>query len=332
MMSAKSIGLNRAACLAAMLLVPGWAAADEQLENPLVWLERMAHASRTLDYQGTFVYERGDQIQTLRVVHDAGESGERERLITLDGPAREVVRDARRVTCVLPGDGSVVIEKGAAAGGLSLAIPAELDGISDHYGIVAGGVARIADREARHVSLRPRDVFRYGHEFWVDMEHGLLLKSELVDASGGVLERVMFTSLQLLDGVPDQLLQPMALDDNVTRYREGARMTAVEPADWHIDALPAGFHLASRRRHHIPTTERDMEHLLFTDGLASVSVFIESHAEADETGEGPFLGSGRSGPVSAFARVINGHRVTVVGEVPLATVELVGASVSRGTQ
>lgn len=297
-------------------------------------LDRMIEASRTLDYIGTFVYRNGSTIQSMKVIHRADTEGSRERLVALSGAAREVIRDGQRVTCILPDDRTVVVSRrrpGAVS--LSKTFGPEIaigSNIAELYAMASDGTERVADREALVIDLRPRDRFRYGYRLAVDRETGLLLKSELRDGDGVALEQIVYTRLELPDSIPDNDLEPRISPAGFARYDTVAATAAgdapsVPAQDWEIGWLPAGFRMTDESYDSIRTGRAPVEHRVYSDGLASLSIFIERGIDADDRLEG----HSSVGAFNAFGRIVDEFQVSVVGEVPGITVERVAASIMK---
>jgi sigma-E factor negative regulatory protein RseB len=298
-------------------------AADEVAE----WLERMVQAAHQLNYTGTFVYQQSGALQTMYIVHAVDEEGEHERLVSLSGPAREVIREHDRVTCILPEESSMVVEQAGPPRTFPLIPPNNLDTLRRYYDIRLLGSERIAGMKARHITIVPRDQFRYGQNIWLAEDNGLLLRAEVVDEQGELVEQVMFTSLEIKEQIPASMLE--AQTENPARVVELEPESAAQatPADtrlrWHVTDLPPGFNQDMQRLHYLPQKHQPVEHHLFSDGLASVSVFIESGAKDDKG----FVGSSRIGGVNAYGRRIEQYQVTVVGEVPPVTVKRIAESI-----
>ena len=297
-------------------------------------LDRVVRATRTLDYIGTFVYRNGSTIQSMKIIHRADTDGSRERLVALSGPAREVIRDGQRVTCILPDDRIVVVAK-RRSGTLypSTLFDPEIEihsGIAEFYALTNDGVERVADREADVIHVRPKDRYRYGFRLAVGRETGLLLKLELLDNDSAVLEEIVYTHLELPATIPDEALKPRISHAGFTRYEadapEGAAHDpAARPQQWTIGWLPAGFRMADESYAPIQPGRDSVDHRVYSDGLASLSVFIERGLDSDDRIEGP----SSVGGVNAFSRVIDEYQLSVVGEVPEITVEKVAASIVK---
>lgn len=321
MISKRQIG----SWLLAAALLPGLAAAGDDAGSARHWLQRMSEAAHQLNYEGTFVYSYNGRIETMRIVHGRVDGKERERLLSLSGPSREVLRDDEKVTCILPDDNQVVVEHT----GSSHLIPlkrsaATLDNVDKFYTLQATGGARVAGFPAVMVRITPRDYYRYGHVFWLDKGNGLLLRSELEDEKGKVVEQMMFTTLTVFDKLPKKLLKPETKGHDITWQRD--LPTAAPSGDqtrWKVSQLPPGFVLYYHKRHFMPNTRAAVDHMIFSDGLASVSVFVEK-----EQGNHPgFVGGSRLGAMNAYARIANGYHITVVGEVPAVAAKQIAESV-----
>ena len=325
-----------AAYLAGFLLLVALAAAPDATGEPQEirrWLERMARASRSLDYVGTFVYRSGTALQSMKIIHRADPDGSRERLVALSGAAREVIRDGRRVTCILPDDRTVVIARRRprhlypAVFDPGLAAGPDISGL---YSLSSGGVERVADREAVVIDIRPKDRYRYGFRLAADRRTGLLLKSELLDGGGTALEQIVYTRLELPDSIPDEALEPRVSGAGFTRYEAASPpATGDDPAEraqeWEVGWLPAGFRMTGGSYAPIRPGRVPVDHRVYGDGLVSLSVFIERASGAGDRLEG----RSSVGAVNAFSRIVEGFQLSVVGEVPGITVEKVAASIVK---
>ena len=297
-------------------------------------LDRMVRASRSLDYVGTFVYRNGSMIQSMKIIHRADTDGSRERLVALSGAAREVIRDGRRVTCILPDDRIVVITKRrpsrlypSTVFDPEIAIGSD---VAEFYSLSSDGVERVADREADVIDVRPKDRYRYGFRLAVDRQTGLLLKSELLDDGRTAVEQIVYTHLELPDSIPDEALEPQISDTGFRRHETvipagaGGGSTA-RTQEWTIGWLPAGFRMTDESYDPIQPGHDPVDHRVYSDGLASLSIFIERGIDAGDRLEGRTS----VGAVNAFSRIVDEFQLSVVGEVPRITVETVAASIVK---
>jgi sigma-E factor negative regulatory protein RseB len=283
-----------------------------------VWLERMTTAMSQMSYQGTFVYVRDNVVETMRITHVTDENGIRERLYSVSGPQREVVRNKKGVRCVFE-DSASVVEDQVVASSYFPALPLSvIDGDASSYRLETGGRARIAGHTAQRVSISPVDKFRYGYEFWLQEHTGLLLKWILLDANHKPLAKLMFTDLLIGSEIDLKELESSSSAGGFIEMKtlspDNTVVTQSSPR-WQPAKLPPGFQLASHN--HKAGAEGVYEHMVYSDGLAAVSVYVE------EEGTGPAIKSGVSqlGTNNAYTRHQAGLQITVIGEVPAITVK-----------
>ena len=318
--------------------VPAWA--GESGAEVRQWFDKMSRAGQTLSYEGTFMYRRGEQVMTMKIIHVADERGERERIISLNGPVREIVRDRKGVAHISADNKKPIrIDKQVSARSIQSKTPEQIAQIEKYYTFSVGGDARTANRRARVINIVPKDIYRYGYRVALDHQTGLLLQSELLGEEGVPLEQIIFITFGLLDKNRIMALDipPSPVGDEPTPENDTSASSAPEethaalpsafpvlPAEegWKISKMPNGFALVEHNRR-MNKSGAMVEHMVFTDGLASVSVFMEKNTPHDKI---PFAGVSRMGAVNAFARRVNGLQVTVVGEVPVAAVRMIGES------
>jgi sigma-E factor negative regulatory protein RseB len=281
------------------------------------WLERLADAGQSQSFQGTFVYERNDSFSTHRIWHRVEEAGVvRERLLQLDGPEQEVLRVDGSAQCV---SGTLVDQLDDPQAWSSRDLNSQR--LLESYDLRVIGKSRVAGRAAVVLALSPRDQHRYGVELHLDQESALPLKSLLLNDKGQLLERFQFTQLEV--GVPptDQELQSGAGCQPVAAGK--AATEVVE--SWRSDWLPPGFTLTRVAERRSPASNEQVASLVYFDGLAHFSVFVEPL-------RGVMAADARSqlGPTAAVSRRLetaDGNvMVTVVGEIPLGTAERVALS------
>jgi len=320
------------ALVGAVAMMASAATADEVVDDPATVLSRMALAVERLEYEGTLVYLYGHHLTTLRITHrfDGGES--RESLLALNGPIRAVARNDRGVICILPGTHPISVERAPAGNGMLRSTPLDPVILEPHYLIHPLGHSRVAGRDTDVIGIIPRDNLRYGYRFYVDQATGLPLKTDLMDRSATPIEQVMFTDLTVMGMAEStQSAVPQQLQDNgetktsfapdETADAESGHRKSVDEADaadvgWRFAALPPGFRvIAHERRDGAP------EHFLLSDGLASVSVYIEADAGAG------LRGATSMGAVHAAGRMLDDRQVTVVGQVPADTIAHILSSI-----
>jgi sigma-E factor negative regulatory protein RseB len=299
-------------------------AADSQQASE--WLERMTTAMSQMTYQGTFVYVHDDTVESMRITHVTDDTGVRERLYSVSGPHREVIRDRKGVRCVLQDSASVVEDQVVASAYFPELPLTIIDGNNSSYTLETSGVARIAGHTARRVTISPADDFRYGYDFWLEEQTGLLLKWVLFDTGRQPIAKLMFTDFSVGSSVNVSELEPESRDEDFVEMKTfGLQKTVVTQSSprWQPANLPAGFQLASHS--HKTGADGVYEHMVYSDGLAAVSVYVEQ--QGDDTGLKP--GKSRLGTNNAYSKIEGSLQITVIGEVPAITVETIANEIAR---
>lgn len=313
--------------IAALLAgLPGMARASDSVAD---WLERMQVALNTTDFRGTMIHVRGERIDTLRIIHRVDADGIRERIHALDGPPREILRTRDQVRCLLSESESMVVPN-PFPGRLLEELPATaLSGENAVYQVDFAGSGRVAGREARVVEILPTDEYRYGHRFWLDMETGMPLRSALLDDSGEAVQQLTFVTIEFGVEITDAELEPeferpaMVAEFSGQPVARGSGAGIRRQPSWLPEQLPPGFQLSSVGSES-GTGGQHLEHLLFSDGLASFSIYVE------DAGSEPVVdGIDRMGPVHVYTGQVEDQRITVVGEVPAPTVTVIGKHLRR---
>lgn len=300
------------------LLLGGWLVLPAHADDAQDSLKRLAQAEQQQSFQGTFVYERNGSFSTHRIWHRVTDGKVRERLLQLDGSAQEVLRADGVTQCV-----SGTLEAGVSNVPDSAVHAYDVKKLSAWYDMKEVGTSRVAGRAAKIIALTPKDQHRYGIELHVDDETGLPLKSLLLSEKGQLLERFQFTELDT-SGVPsDQVLQPSADCKPVALAK--SKPDASKPAPWRLEWMPPGFELSSSAIRKDAASAVQVSSLMYDDGLASFSVFVEPVNGSAVTDTRTQLG-----PTVAVSRRLTAPKgdvmVTVVGEVPIGTAERVALS------
>lgn len=316
---------GKALMLLILVSISGTVVADSS-SQARQWLQRMARVMNEMSYQGTFVYVRDGVVETLRITHVSDETGVRERMYSISGPRREVIRNRDGVRCVLQDSGSVVEDSLVANTFLTELPLAALGNTSVGYHLKLSGEARIAGKIAHRVSFEPKDKFRYGYDYWLEENTGLLLKWVLVDTDKKVLAKLVFTDFKIGQSVDLKELESDSPAENFVALPTFSKVaTAVTEASprWQPDKLPPGFTLSSHNQQVSP--DGIFEHLVYSDGIAAVSVYIEQKGSE----VGVLQGVSQLGTNNAYTRQYNGLQITAIGEVPAITVKTIANSMSR---
>lgn len=285
-------------------------------QSTLDLLKAIAFAGHQTDYSGVFVYQYGNHVETSRISHIVDANGEYEKLESLDGPKREIIRHHGQVWCYRQHQ-MVQVESQQGKGKFPMLLPDQLSALSKNYNVKELDTDRVAGYETRVLLFRPRDKLRYSRKIWVDMNTGLLLKSAVLNDKNQIVEQYAFTELK----VGKDADRTWVYSGEVTnlpgmRQEDLDKVVAIVNSGWVVDALPAGFKKTTeliRPMHgnHAPVTQ-----LVFSDGLSAISVFVESVGPGEDENEG--LSS--RGALNLYHKVVDNHVYHVVGEVPPITV------------
>ena len=331
------------------LMVSAVAAAAEA-DDPRQWLERMNQALVTRNYDGTFAFWQNGKVDMLRIIHRVKDGHVSERMVAL-GSGREIIRNGGELARYLPDQRVVIVEKRSEQDPLLGNFPTFDQASTAFYDIKQLKRTRIYQRDARLISVTPKDEFRYGYRLWIDEGTAMPLRTELCDAHGRVIEQLVLAEnkdfrINAKD-IPDSAFQPEVSTQGFVWRRsepDAGRVLANNNAArdrWNSTRLPPGFRNILQAAQSMPGTTGRVEHFVFSDGLASVSVFIETQvitgpaAAADPTaipGAPAAVTSASAnevaqfGSTSAFSTVVEGRKITAVGEVPPETVRAIANS------
>lgn len=328
---------TRLAILAAGLALASGARAADGAGD---WLVQMSQAARMSNYEGVLVYRGDDILETFRVTHRFQDGSERERVQSMTGEVREVLKQNNKVTCLLPQDQRLTtVKRPATPKSLFKPLSQErLQQIAAVYELRELGTARVAGRNCRGIAIAPRDEFRYGYELWADAESGVPLKLSLVSPDGRLLEQMFFTEVKFPRSIPDSAFaadvpahqareSTAAAADAIAQAheREPVADEVAETAPVQFSKLPPGFRVVRRNLQASPTGVR--EHLLLSDGLSAVSVYRVLRRSPEAAAMAAAQRIDRMGPLNAYSRSVGQVQITVVGEAPRRTVQMIGDNI-----
>jgi sigma-E factor negative regulatory protein RseB len=296
-------------------------------------LERMATSFRSLNYRGMLTYQQGQQISSVRIEHVVVDGKEQARVVHLDGDEREILRRGHAVQCAHVGNRVLGFDAGhPEAPTLSGAEVQSVVPLPSYYAVEHDGEERVAGRVGSRLRVSPRDPYRYGMTLVLDQATSLLLKSETMDGAGRVLERFQFVAVEIGDEANAAALHPETADPSIldVQEKDGMHGAAVAPDserkfDWTVSWLPEGFALASREVRGIGGDSAAVEMQMYTDGLAVFSIFVE---KLDQSDSAPAGHASQGATVAYMTERGPDNLVTVVGEIPIATAQLVANAVN----
>lgn len=341
-------------------------------------LNRMRQTMQTRNYQGTFVFQHGQQLNTLQVAHRATPIGEQERLISLDGAPMEIVRQDGQVMCYLPKLDGTITASAQPRNPFTVTLPNDIDSVSRHYGLKFLGLDRVAGRLTQVIKIAAKDDYRYSYRLWLDQEHSMLLKAQVGGDGAPIVEQMMFTQINYPDEIPQSALQSRFAIKNLPSRQSAApnqsdrsgadsSLSSESPAkpalgldsvlhnefkNWRV-TLPPGFARQSTTASDVTQPAqltmqaqragmRGVHHQIYTDGLASISVFISADTASDavetqtrdvdkQSPATALSGATTLGAINAYGRSIDHYQITVLGDVPAAAVAFVANNIQRIT-
>jgi sigma-E factor negative regulatory protein RseB len=306
-------------------------------DDARAWLEKMNQALATRNYDGTFFHLTEGRVETMRIVHRVKAGSVTERLQSLDGSGREFVRSNGELTCYLPDQHTVLVQPRQDHGPFLGSLPRFGSDVDQFYLIEALPATHVLGRAARVIAVHPKDQFRFGYRLWLDENTAMPLKTQLCDSRGQVIEQILFARLDMPENIADADLTPAVNTEGMRWVRQGPAREAAPStlAEYRASELPPGFRLTVSGVQTLGGASAPAAHLVYSDGLATVSVFVEAEVPASPAAEQtpsapaepPMQGLARVGSGFAFSTVVQGHQVTAVGEVPAQTVEFIAHSV-----
>ena len=287
--------------------------AQAQSPETLSWLKKIHDATQKLSYTGTFVYQNGPRSETSRITRYVDAAGDIEKLEVMDGVPREIVRTKDTVRCYLPDSRVVKVDRRAERGFPAL-VPERITALARHYDISLGETRRFAGFDCQEVVLSPKDDLRYGYKLYADVNSGMLLRAVTVDAAGQAVEQFTFTQL-VIGGVTRSMVRPRHA---VHAWRvEDAEAAPARLTGWGLAAELPGFSKVTELKRRLGDS-RPVGQMVYSDGLAAVSVFIEP---LEGRRDPVRTGMASMGAIHIYTREVANHMVTVVGEAPAASVQ-----------
>lgn len=299
---------------------PGQAGNERDLRQTIAsMVDAMSHGT----YGGRFIHMRGDQLDLMRVIHRYVDGQRVELMVSENGEIREIRRLGDRCACVWPERQQVMLgDYPNINSRLSGERFEAADRLSKNYRLIDLGDSRVAGQACQLMAVVPRDEFRYGYKLCIGKTTPLLLRMSIYDESGSPIEHNQFTELEQIDSVELTFQDDLTADlegefERVELGGEPVERPPVRQQQWVVEPLPAGFEVRSRGWRRNPVTGQYFEHIVVSDGLATASVFVEKR-DGDAARQVTRTDQG----MTKAARSVDNVRITAIGDVPTATVEL----------
>jgi sigma-E factor negative regulatory protein RseB len=307
------------------------------LKDAQNWLMKIQSAAQRLNYSGTFVYQQGSQVRTSRITHILEGKNEIEKLEVLDGKLREYIRNNEEITCYMPETKTLLVEKRMTHDVFPAILSANSASLAEYYHVKKGETGRIAGYDCQSIELTPNDNLRYGYKLWAEKSTGLLLRTQTLNEKNEVVEQISFTQIQI-GGI--HTAQVKSSFTNTSGWHvENPVMTQVNSSGWKVNGLPPGFRKIREMRRTVleapkqnagmvgsqsnnqQANQRELSQIVFSDGLAAISVFVEPSSQSRTEG------SLQQGAMNITGKRQGDFWITIVGEVPSAAIKNVANSI-----
>jgi len=302
--------------VAGLMAWSGMARADAVLD----WLNRASNAAKKLKYSGVYVYHHGEHVEVLRVLHRADAKSELEKIEVLEGHPRQFLRVNNDVYCHLPDGKHVRLERNTTRRFFPAFLPAQPGGLLEYYEASLGGTERVAGRTSQVVILEPRDGYRYAYNLWLDKMTGLPLKSRIINSNGAAVSMFVFSEVQIGEAPDIQLFR----NDLAGKRIQRASLDKQASVAWEVTP-PPGFKQVQEAVRSLPGKQAPVTHLVFSDGLSVLSMFMEPVNPNMQS----LQGLSAEGAIGVYGRQVDGYNVTTLGEVPNMALIATGDSVKR---
>ena len=298
------------------------------------WLMRMHQASFNRSYIGTFVVSAGGNMSSAKIWHVCEGTQQVERVETLTGAPRSIFRHNDQVTTFMPDHKVARSEKRESLGLFPQLFESADSRIADFYKFRQEGFERVAGVDADIIALVPRDRLRFGYRVWSERKNGLIVKLQTLDGDGKLLEEAAFSELQLDAPVSmNQLIQMMGRLQGYRLDKPVLVKTTAATEGWALKTPVAGFNAVSCYRRPVSAASSGEKtavgegslQWIFSDGLASVSIFVEPFDRQRHVRQAALS----LGATQTLTRQVDAHWVTLVGEVPIATLQLFAGGLER---
>ena len=290
--------------------------ADSSKIGAVQWLEKMSLAMNTLNYQGTVAFVKNGQLDTMQYFHVVEKELEQERLLALNSPIREVIREAGKVRCIFKESNNIFVDQRPVSKSFIIDLPVDFSLLSDVYSFSNEEDAIVALHPVHVVSVESKDKFRYGRKIWIDKQYNLPLKVEVYDFSGKAIEQVIFADLRVGKHLSFVDITEQIENIKIEKINQ-LKTVLIDEAGVVLENIPAGFKIVSFTQMNSKNSENSIDHLLLSDGFSSVSLYHEPDVKSVQQGLQVI------GTVNLFTHFTEGHQITVMGEVPAKTVQFI---------
>ncbi len=279
-------------------------------------INKMRYSMDHLNYQGTYLYKINNHFDTIRLQHVYNEHHHLERLTSLTGEAREVVRTDKQVSCLMPEKNLLLIDRSRNQFSAINQYKFLPEHLSPHYQVKLGEEERVAGKLAYKVIIKPMDNYRYGHTLWIDKVDFLLLKTTM-NLEDKIIEEILFTDIQPIEKeLANKLLAEKDFDKQLSVKNNTSHKTPEKNSGWSFKNTPPGYKLQFFMTKPLQNRKGKVKQWLFSDGMASYSVFIQDLNNIKSVPENVV----NIGAVHVLSLIRSPWLITIMGEVPEKTI------------
>lgn len=294
-------------------------------ESAKLWLERLSHSLRHLNFSASFVVVKNNQAEPYHWFHGIADNAQELEILTrLNGPRHDVLRQDKVISYIEPEHDPYSIISDEIRGPIPSIFRGDINELEESYRFISVGRSRILGRVAQLVRIVAKDKYRYSYWLWLDQQTGLLLKMAVLTRPGKLLEQVQFTHIEVTDNLAENLVQLQSTElpkvislSNEQQYKE---------LSWQVDWLPKGFSVVKSNKHNINTfnrgDDRAVDFMLFSDGLIEISVYVNLSQENLRAPE-----YANDGATMVYNHIVQGVEIGVVGAIPLTTAQKIADSI-----
>ena len=282
----------------------------------------MQEASKKRTYVGTYVVSSGGTMSSAKIWHICEGNQKLERVETLTGPPRSIFRHNDRVVTFIPDHKVVRSERRESVALFPGLLQSTDNDLANFYKVKSEGVERVAGFDSDVVMLVPKDGMRFGYRVWTEQKKGILVKLQTLDTDGKVLEQAAFSELQL--DAPLKMDKLLKMMDKVDGYRLEQPVlvkTTASAEGWILKTPVNGFKPVSCYKRPVSgatAASEDPLQWIFSDGLASVSIFVEPFDRQRHDKES----TQSMGATQTMTKHLGAYWLTIMGEVPMSTLKL----------
>lgn len=271
-------------------------------------LDKMSQALDDLNYEIAFVQTSPSNMDSFRYRHIKQDHKTYAQLVTLDGPQQEIIQRDNLVSYFQPNAQAFTLNSGEIVDAMPAVVYANFDRLAANYDFAKIGKNRVAGRFVDTIRIMPKDDFRYQYVVFVDEENGLLLRGDMLDREGNLLDQFRVVTLYIddrLKGLTDYL-NKVSMPPLLREHKAD-----INKPTWRIGWLPQGF---EQIRHTQETLDNEViDSALYSDGLFTFTLFINNAGSNN-----PPENTWRQGAYTIYSEVIDGKEVTFIGQLPIA--------------